>query len=77
MYYKKKGSAPEGGGHGTGCPGQRAWPQVLEFKEHLDTALRQRVWIRGGAVWGQELDLMILLGPSQLGMFCDSNNNYT
>jgi len=22
-----KGSAPEGGRHGTGCPGQWAWPQ--------------------------------------------------
>ena len=32
-----KGSAPEGGGHGTACPGQWAWPQVPEFKEHLDS----------------------------------------
>jgi len=23
-----KGSAPESGGHGTGCPGQWAWPQA-------------------------------------------------
>mgnify|MGYP001856084944 CR=1 FL=1 len=33
-------SAPEGGGHGTGCPGQWACSQVLELKECLDTALR-------------------------------------
>jgi len=39
-----KGSAPEGGGHGTGCPGQQSQPQVAEFKEHLDNALRHRAW---------------------------------
>ena len=38
-----KGSSPEGGGHGTGCPGQWAQPQVLEFRERLDSALRHRV----------------------------------
>ena len=32
------GSAPEGG-HGTGCPGLWAWPQLPEFKEHLNTPL--------------------------------------
>jgi len=32
-------SSPEGGGHGTGCPVQWAWPQVPEFKECLDSAL--------------------------------------
>ena len=31
------GSAPEGSGHGIGCPGQ------LEFKERLDCALRYGV----------------------------------
>ena len=45
------GSAPEGGGHGMGCPGQWAQPQVLEVREGLDITLRQRVWIWGGAVW--------------------------
>jgi len=37
------GAAPEGGGHGTGCPGLRVQPRVLEFKEHLDNALKHRV----------------------------------
>ena len=31
-----KGSAPEYGGDGTGCPGQRSWPQVPDFNKHLD-----------------------------------------
>ena len=34
------GSAPEGGGHGMGCPGLCAWPQVPEFKLCLDSAPR-------------------------------------
>ena len=33
------GSAPGSGGHGTGCPGQQAQPQVLEFKEYLGTTI--------------------------------------
>ena len=44
------GPAPEGGGHGTACPGLWAQPQVPEFKGQWDTALRQRVWILVGAV---------------------------
>ena len=36
-----KGSAPEGGEHGLKLP---------ELEEHLDTALRHRVWILDGAV---------------------------
>jgi len=43
-------------------------PQVLEFKEHLGSALRQRVWFLGGALWSQ--DSVILMGLFQLGMFC-------
>ena len=34
------GSAPQGSGHGTACPGQWAQPRVPEIKEHLDSALR-------------------------------------
>ena len=49
---------------------QWAWPQVLEFKGCLDIALRQRVWILGGAVWSQELDLVVLTCPFQLRRFC-------
>ena len=29
----------------------------------------------GGAVWGQELDLMILVDPFQPGLFYDSTNS--
>ena len=39
---------------------------------HWDTTLRQTVWILGGAAWNQELDLMTLLGPFQLGVVCVS-----
>ena len=56
------GSAPGGGGHG---------PELLQFKECLDTALRQRL-ILCSAVWSLELDLMILVGTFQLGIFSDS-----
>ena len=34
------GCAPEGGGHGTGCPVLWSQSQVPEFREHLDSALR-------------------------------------
>jgi len=36
------GSVQEGGGHRTECPGQWAWPWVLEFQKHLDNILGQR-----------------------------------
>ena len=55
--------AAQGSGHG---------PELPEFKEHLDTSLRHRVWFLGGPVWSQELDSMILVGPFQLKIFYDS-----
>ena len=54
--------AVEGRGHS---------PELTEFRESLDTALRHRVWILGGPVWSQELD-SILMGPFQLRVFCHS-----
>jgi len=69
-----KRSSLEGGGYGTGCPGQGSRPQVLEFKKCLGNALSHMEWFLGGIVWSQELDLMVLavMGPFQLGIFCDS-----
>ena len=32
----------------------------------------QRVWILGGAVWSQELDSVILVGPFQVVIVCVS-----
>ena len=65
-----KGSAPggvraleqaaQGSGHS---------PELPVFKEHLDNALRHRVWFLGGLVWKQGLDAMILVGPFQVGIF--------
>jgi len=44
-----------------------AWPQVLEFKQCLVCALRNRVWTVGSSVWSQELDFTDSYGslPSQ------------
>jgi len=55
--------APQSSGQG---------PKLMEFKKHLNNALRHRVWTLGGPVWSQELDWMILMGPFQLGIFYDS-----
>ena len=47
-------------------------PELVEFKECLNNALRHWVWILDGAVQSRELNLMILLSPFQLKIFCDS-----
>lgn len=47
-------------------------PELLEFKEHLNSALRHTVWFLGGSLWSHKLDSMILVGPFHLGVFCDS-----
>ena len=47
-------------------------PKLLEFMEHLDTTLSHTVWILGGAVWSWGLDLMIFVGPFQMGVFYGS-----
>ena len=59
-----KGCSPEGGGHGTGCPGQWARP---ELKGRLEVGLELVVAARR-----QELDSAIRVGPFQVGMCCDS-----
>ena len=43
--------------------------KLPELKEHLDNTLRHRVWILGSPVWSQELELVILVDPFQLGKF--------
>ena len=43
-----------------------------EFKEHLDSALRHRVWVLGGAVWSQGLDVVIPVGLFPLNILHDS-----
>ena len=46
MHHRVVGmeQAAQGSGHS---------PTLLEFKEHLDKALRHRVWILGGGVCSQ------------------------
>ena len=51
---------PQGSGHG---------PNPLKLQECLGSTLW--VWISGGSVWRQELDLMILGGSFQLRAVCD------
>jgi len=51
----RKGSSPEGGGHGPSASVQGALGECP-----------QRVWILGGAVWSHKLGLVIL-DPSNLG----------
>jgi len=46
--------------------------EVPELRERLDSALRHRNWIWGGAVWSRRLDSVILVSPFHLGLFCDS-----
>ena len=55
--------ASQGSGHS---------PNLLEFKKHLDNALRHRFCILGGPVWNQELDSAISMCPIQLRIFCNS-----
>jgi len=45
-------------------PGQRAQPELMELREHWDTALSHRVWL-----WGLVgLGSVILVSPCQLGI---------
>jgi len=54
---------PQGSGHG---------PNPLKLQECLGSTLW--VWISGGSVWRQELDLMILGGSFQLRAVCDNES---
>lgn len=64
------GSAPEGSGHGTACPGQWARPQAAgaqgAFGHRSQTLGLDIGW---SCVWRRELGLMIRVGPSHLRMF--------
>jgi len=45
-------------------------PSLCEFKEHLDNELSHVVL--GSPMRSRELDSVILMGPFQLEIFCDS-----
>lgn len=47
-------------------------PTLLELREHLDTALKHRVWVLGGAVWSQDLNSVVVVGFFQLTVVCGS-----
>jgi len=53
---------------GSGCS-----PKLREFKKCEDSALSFMAWFLGDPVWSQGLGSVILMGPFQLGVFCDSN----
>lgn len=55
--------APQGSGHG---------PKLPEFKEHLDSALRPRIWMLSGVLWSQELDSVFFVSPFWVRIFYDS-----
>jgi len=46
--------------------------RLPEFKKLLDDALSYMVWFLSDPAWSQEMALMILVNPFQLGMFYDS-----
>lgn len=48
--------------------------QKLHPIVQLGKTLRYRVWILGGAVWSWELELVILMGPLQFGVFWFTND---
>ena len=62
----RKGSSLEAGGHGTGCPGQRAQPRAARDQG----ASGQHSQIKNFG-WSQELDSTIFWDPFQYGMFHD------
>ena len=60
-----KRSAPEGGQALEQAPhGSRHSPELPELRKSLDNGVGHRVWILGGSVWCQGLDLMV---PSNSG----------
>ena len=67
-----KGSSPDSGEALEQAPwGNGNGPRLLEFKECLDnTFIEFEFW--DGPAWGQEWDLVMFVGPFQLGIPCDS-----
>lgn len=60
-------------GHQTGFPENGPSTSLRKFNEHLDNALRgTQGGIGGVSVQSQGLHSMILVGPLQLSLFCDS-----
>lgn len=45
---------------------------MLTFKKRLHGAVRHVIRVLSGSVWNQELGSMILMGPFQFRVFCDS-----
>jgi len=56
--------------NGAAPKGSERSPELLELREHWDTALSHKVWAWGGPLWGQGLGSMVLEGPFQPGIFC-------
>jgi len=60
-----KGSAPEDGGHGAGCPGQWEWAQAAGVQGAFGQCSQMRGLISGWSC----VDSVILVGPIQLRLF--------
>lgn len=63
-------NVPRVSGTGAGSSGQWPWHGAAGVQE-VSGQCPQTYGV-GGAVWGQELDSMILIGPIQLRVFYDS-----
>lgn len=65
-----RSSSSEGNGHGTCCP----WQQSKAFGDQgeFGQCSQMQGLNFGQSAWSQELDSTILLGASQLRIFCDS-----
>jgi len=70
-WMSGRGSAPEDSGHGTAPEGSGHGPALSELIKHGDAAHRHTAWFWIGPTWRQGLDWSTLMGPFQLGIFCD------
>ena len=74
-WVSGRGSAAEGSGHGAAPQGNGHSPELPELRGCWNTAVRPGVW--SGAAWGCGLGLVALMGPFQLGIFCDCHFTVT
>lgn len=66
-----KGSSPDNGGHGAGCPEQWSQNQASGFQGISNNTLRIMIWTVGDLTWRQKLNT-ILMGLFQLKILYDS-----
>ena len=70
-YFIKGWSGP-----GAGSPGQWSHPKTAGVQGAFGQCSQTQDLILGCYLWSQDLNLMILVGPFQLVIFCDSVSNH-